>query len=192
MVSGYAPMQQVMVAASAPRAGIPAASRTQHTLLALVRAVRNIRDEHDVQCLAFLAGELGLLRQTPFCFSRAISRDSFAPESLILRDTYRMMLNRRLIGWENGHLRVLLESSPDTPEHEWLHEGISWLAALVPQERHVLTQATIDLHDSGSNLLSSAADLPFRKSVARILDGAEGAAVAERRLSMVRRQLGIV
>jgi hypothetical protein len=181
-----------MAAVSAPQVDVRATGRTQHALLALIRAVRNIRDEHDIQCLAFLAGEFGLLRQTPFCFSRAVSRDRFAPESLILRDTFRIMLNRRLIAWENGSLRVLVEGNPASLDHERLHGGISWLGALLPRERHVLTQATIDLHDSGSNLLSSAADLPFRKIVAQMLDGGQEAAVAERRLSMVRRQLSIV
>jgi hypothetical protein len=191
-VSGYASVQQVISAVSTQQqVEVRATGRTQHVLLALVRAVRNIRDEHDVQCLAFLAGELGLLRHTPFCFSRAVSRDRFAPESLILRDTFRVMLNRRLIGWENGSLRALVEDNASSADHERLHDGISWLGALQPRERHVLTQATIDLHDSGSNLLSSSADLPFRKIVASMLDGGNEATAAERRLSMVRRQLSI-
>jgi hypothetical protein len=110
---------------------------------------------------------------------------------LVLRDTYRSMLCDRLIGWESGSLRALTEAPVAGREYPRLHDGISWLAALMPLERRILSQATIDLHNSGSNLLSPAADMPFRRVVARMLHGVEGAGAAERRLSMVRRQLGI-
>jgi hypothetical protein len=110
---------------------------------------------------------------------------------LILRDTFQTMLDRGLIGWDGDNLQALRETQPDDREPFKLLRGISWLGSLSPHERHVLTQATIDLHASGTNLLSSTADMPFRRIVSRILGNAAGADASERRLSMVRRQLGI-
>jgi hypothetical protein len=191
MVSAYAPAPGVAVVAISPPVEWRLIGRTQLALLSLIRAVRNLRDEHDVQCLTFLAGELGLLRQTPFCFSRRITRERQSPESLILRDTFNTMLDRRLIGWQDGALQALSDTYPDDSGPVKVHHAVSWLGSLSPLERKVLTHATIDLHQSGANLLSSSADMPFRRIVARILGNAAGADASERRLSMVRRQLGI-
>ena len=114
MALGYAPGNQVTAPIDVPPA--PAsANRPQHTLLALVRAVKNLRDELDLQCLAFLAGELGMLQNTPFCFSLALSQDRAVPESLILRDTFDTMLRQHTLGWDCGQLRALVdgEAAPD-------------------------------------------------------------------------------
>jgi hypothetical protein len=191
MVSGYAPAPEFAVAALSPRPERRPIGRTQLALLSLIQAVRNLRDEHDVQCLTFLAGELGLLRHTPFCFSRKITRERPSPESLILRDTFSTMLDGGLIGWDGGSLHSLSDVNIEAHEQVTLHSGVSWLGSLSPHERTVLTQATVDLHASGANLLSSEADMPFRRIVARILGNAPGADASERRMCMVRRQLGI-
>ena len=49
MALGYAPTQQPVLPVSTPAEGRE--SRPQRIVLTLVKAVRNLRDERDVQCL---------------------------------------------------------------------------------------------------------------------------------------------
>lgn len=158
-------------------------SRTQQIMLLLVNAVPDLRDEDDLQCLAFLAGELGILRHTPFYFSRG--SDTRAPQSVVLSHTLRGCIEAGLVGWENGCLRAY--ASPETQGAEAaMTAGVSWLTLLLPSERRVLTQATLSLHGMGIHALSPLADAPFRRAVARALDASDEADTVERRLRMVR------
>jgi hypothetical protein len=158
-------------------------SRTQQTMLLLVNAVPDLRDEDDLQCLAFLAGELAVLRRTPFYFSRGA--DDLLPQSVVLSHTMRGCMEAGLIGWENGCLRAYARLETAGAETT-MTAGVSWLAMLLPSERRVLTQVTLNLHGIGIHVLSPAADVPFRHAVARALRAADGADSIERRLRMVR------
>src|SRR6185437_6365009 len=95
------------IAASPKRQSL---SRTQQALLLLVNAVSDLRDEEDLQCLAFLAGELGILRHTPFYFSRGSA--SRIPHSVVLDDTLQVSISAGLIGRESGALRAY--AAPET------------------------------------------------------------------------------
>jgi hypothetical protein len=190
LISAYAPVQQI----AAP-AGLPVESHvtspTQQVLLELVYAVRNLRDESDVQCLAFLAGELGLLRETPFCFSLLPSCDGLVPESLVLRDTFHTMISHKILGWDGGNLLVLIDPSSFMDDHGVLSDGVSWLGALLPSERQMLTQVTVQLRATGGNLLSAGPNLPFQRIVSRIVRERRAAEATERNLLTVCQQLGV-
>ena len=182
---GYAPgksMTAPMDIASAP----PSTNRPQHTLLALVQVVKNLCDEGDLQCLAFLAGELGLLQNTPFCFSLAQSQDSAVPESLILRDTFATMLRQHMLGWDCGKLCALVDAETEPDDRRLLFERLAWLAALQPHERQALTQVVVQSRAAGG-----AAARPVAEGLLqRILSGANGQDAPEtvaRRLLMVCR-----
>jgi hypothetical protein len=176
VIAGYAPAQPAApAAATVPAESTKVTSLTQQVLLSLVRSVRNLRDECDVQCLAFLAGELDLLRKTPFCFSRRLSKDAPLPVSLVLRDTFDSMVSRKLLGWEGGNLCALVEPSSATPLRDLVGDGISWLGALLPGERQALAKATVQLDGTGGTLLSSRADSPIQRVVARMMGGNEAA-----------------
>jgi hypothetical protein len=185
LVFAYPSVQPVSVAVAAPQSkqGI---SHIQQTLLELVAAIRDLSDEDDLQCLVFLAGELGILRPTPFYFSRG-NGCTQVPQSLVLHHTLDTCLEEGLIGWDNGCLRCIQVEPTGGPSA--VHSGISWLAMLVPFERRALTQATLELHSTGIRLLSSQAEVPFRHAITRALGWVEGAEAAERRLNMVRYQL---
>ncbi len=168
------------VTASPARQGL---SRTQQTLLLLVNAVSDLRDEEDLQCLAFLAGELGILRHTPFYFSRGSG--SRLPHSVILDDTLQISISAGLIGRESGGLRAY--AMPDTKATDaQMTSGISWLSMLAPHERLVLTHAVLNLHAGGIHALSSSASGPFKHAVLEALESADDAENVERRLRMVR------
>jgi len=158
-------------------------SRTQQTLLLLVNAVPDLRDEEDLQCLAFLAGELGILRHTPFYFSRGTG--PHLPHSVVLRDTLRVSISAGLVGRENGCLRAYATPEAKGAEAQ-MTEGVSWLSMLVPAERRVLTQTVLNLHARGIHALSPSASVPFRHAVLGALGTAEGVDNVERRLRMVR------
>lgn len=162
-------------------------SRTQQTLLLLVNAIPDLRDEDDLQCLSFLAGELGVLPHTPFYFSRGAG--SSMPQSVVLGHTLRGCVELGLVGWENGILRAY--ATPETKGVEAaMTTGVTWLAMLLPSERRVLTEVTLSLHAMGIHALSPAADEPFRQAINRTLGSSEGADTVERRLRMVRFGLG--
>jgi hypothetical protein len=182
MVVAYPTADPVVpsVAASPVRQGL---SRTQQALLLLVNAVSDLRDKEDLQCLAFLAGELGILRHTPFYFSRGAG--SHIPHSVILDDTLQLSISAGLIGRESGGLRAY--AAPETKSTEaQMTAGISWLSMLSPHERLVLTHAVLNLHAGGIHALSSAASGPFRHAVLQALERADDAENVERRLRMVR------
>ena len=162
-------------------------SRTQQTLLLLVNAIPDLRDEDDLQCLAFLAGELGVLVHTPFYFSRGAG--GLMPQSVILGHTLHGCVESGLVGWENGCLRAY--ATPETKGSETaMTAGVTWLAMLLPAERRVLTEVTLSLHARGIHTLSPAADIPFRQAVNQALASNEGTDTVERRLRMVRFGLG--
>ncbi len=185
MVFAYPSAQPVNSAVAVPlsKQGI---SRTQQTLLELVAAIRDLSDEDDLQCLVFLAGELGILRPTPFYFSRG-NGCTQVPQSLVLHHTLDTCLEAGLIGWDSGCLRCIATEAP--ADSSPVRSGISWLAMLLPFERRALTQATLELHSTGIRLLSAQAEAPFRHAITRALGWVEGAEAAERRLNMVRYQL---
>ncbi len=187
MVLGYAPGNQMIAPIDVPSAP-PSANRPQHALLALVRAVRNLRDELDLQCLAFLAGELGILRNTPFCFSLALSQDSAVPESLVLRDTFDTMLRQHTLGWDAGQLRALVEAEVAADESSFIHERLSWLASLQPNERQALTRVVMQSPSSGTSVARPAVDGLLRSILARVAGDEVPEAIA-RRLSTVCGQL---
>jgi hypothetical protein len=176
---GYAPANQVAAPIDVPSAA-PSASRPQHALLALVRAVKNLRDELDLQCLTFLAGELGMLQNTPFCFSLALSQDSAAPESLILRDTFDTMLRRHMLGWEGGQLRTLVDAEIAPDDRSFIRERLTWLATLQPHERLALTRVVIQSRVSGSTVARPAAEGLLRGLLSRIKGEDVPEAVARR------------
>jgi len=186
MVYAYSPVETFTppFPISLDRQGL---SRTQQTLLLLVNAIPDLRDDDDLQCLAFLAGELGVLPHTPFYFSRGAG--SFMPQSVVLDHTLRECLELGLVGWENGRLRAY--ATPEARGAETaMTAGVSWLAMLLPSERRVLTEVTLNLHARGIHALSTAADLPFRQAVILALGSSEGADTVERRLRMARFGLG--
>jgi hypothetical protein len=158
-------------------------SRTQQALLLLVNAVSDLRDEEDLQCLAFLAGELGILRHTPFYFSRGSG--SRLPHSVVLDDTLQVSISAGLIGRESDGLRAY--AAPETRATDaQMTTGISWLSMLAPHERLVLTHAVLNLHAGGIHALSSSASGPFKHAVLEALQSADDAENVERRLRMVR------
>jgi hypothetical protein len=189
MALGYAPTQQPVLPASTPAEGRE--SRPQRIVLTLVRVVRNLRDERDVQCLTFLAGELGILPNSPFCFSRALGQETAVPESLILRDTMHALLERRWLDWEDGQLRNSMAPAGAAAEGPAMAEGISWLGALLPSERLVLTRVLVQLQAAGSSLLQAAAEEKFHLLTARLVGTGAAAEASRQRLSMVRRQLAL-
>jgi hypothetical protein len=166
-------------------------SRTQQALLALLCGVRNVQDEDDLHCLAFLAGELGILRPSPFYFSGDHSGDATTPRSLILRDTLHGLLASHDLRWENGVLRLRSEVPADEQATARLAHVVSWLGALTPGERAVFARVTMDLHRRGISVLAHQAEILFRRAVARLIGGAAGAEASERRLTTVRRQLSL-
>jgi hypothetical protein len=166
--------------ASPARQGL---SRTQQALLLLVNAVSDLRDEEDLQCLAFLAGELGILRHTPFYFSRGSG--SRLPHSVVLDDTLRVSISAGLIGRESGGLRAYAAPEARATDAQ-MTAGISWLSMLAPDERVVLTHAVLNLHAGGIHTLSSSASAPFKHAVLAALESADDAENVERRLRMVR------
>jgi len=168
------------IAASPKRQSL---SRTQQALLLLVNAVSDLRDEEDLQCLAFLAGELGILRHTPFYFSRGSA--SRIPHSVVLDDTLQVSISAGLIGRESGALRAY--AAPETEGTDaQMTAGISWLSMLAPHERLVLTHAVLNLHAGGVHTLSSSASSAFKHAVMEALESADDAENVERRLRMVR------
>jgi hypothetical protein len=169
-----------------------ALGRTQQALLEVVRSVRNLRDEDDVQCVAFLAGELGLLHPTPFYFSHAGGGRGQAPYSLILQGALRDLLTRHGLGWDAGGLRVHVAIPSARADSIVIGEALSWLGALSSAERKLLMQTTLDLRRGGVHLLARGAEILFRRTVARLLGAVEGAEDIERRLSAVRRQLSLI
>jgi hypothetical protein len=182
MVVAYPTADPVVpsIAASPARQGL---SRTQQALLLLVNAVSDLRDEEDLQCLVFLAGELGILRHTPFYFSRGSG--SRLPHSVILDDTLQVSIAAGLIGRESGGLRAY--AAPETKGTDaQMTAGISWLSMLAPHERLVLTHAVLNLHAGGIHVLSPSASLPFKHAVLQALESADDAENVERRLRMVR------
>ena len=182
MVVAYSTADPVSpsIAASPARQGL---SRTQQTLLLLMNAVPDLRDEEDLQCLAFLASELGILRRTPFYFSRGAG--SHLPHSVVLDDTLRVSISAGLVGRESGGLRAYAAPEAKGAEAQ-MTAGVSWLSMLAPYERLVLTQAVLNLHACGIHALSSSASGPFRHAVLQALDSADDADKVERRLRMVR------
>jgi hypothetical protein len=184
---GYAPGTQVTAPVDVPAAP-PSANRPQHALLALVRVVRNLRDEIDLQCLAFLAGELGILQNTPFCFSLALSPDSAVPESLVLRDTFETMVRQHVLGWDGGQLRALIDADALPNEQPFVRERISWLATLQPNERQALTRVVMQSHSVGTSTVRPATEGLLRGILSRLTGDDVPEAVA-RRLSTVCRQL---
>jgi hypothetical protein len=166
-------------------------SRTQLALLALLHGVRNVQDEDDLHCLTFLAGELGILRPSPFYFSRDSVGETLRPRSLILRDTLHGLLGSHDLRWENGVLRPRTELPAGDYEQESVARAVSWLGALTPADRAVFARVTMDLHRRGISVLAHQAEMLFRRGVARLIGGAAGAEASERRLSTVRRQLSL-
>lgn len=166
----------------------PFLNHTQQILLDVVGAVRNLRDEDDVQCLVFLADEFAILLPNPFYFSLHGAADTPLPWSLVLRDTLRALLAIGLIGWENGGLRTYGDLVGTTPASGTINSRISWLATLSPRERRVLAQIALDLRDSGISLLSRDAEARFQQATIQAL-GAEAGDALVRRLSAVRWQL---
>jgi len=167
-------------------------TRTQCTLFDLVCAVRNVRDEDDLQHLAFLATEFGILRQSPFCFSRFDEEEVDAPRSLVLRDSLHALMDHGLILWDGSSLRARGGMTAFVTGVPPLHRSISWLGALSPLERRVMTRTALDLHGTGVSLLSRQAEVPFRRAVSAGLSGTENAEVAVGHLSAVRWQLSFV
>jgi hypothetical protein len=176
---GYAPGNQIAAPIDLPSAP-PSANRPQHALLALVRVVMNLRDETDLQCLAFLAGELGILQNTPFCFSVALSQDSAVPESLVLRDTFETMLRQRMLGWDGGQLRALVDVDATSNEPSFMRERVSWLATLQPNERQALTRVIMQSHSSGASAARPATDGLLRGILSRVTGDDLREAVARR------------
>ncbi len=179
MALGYAPGNQSTAPSDIPPAR-PSANRPQHTLLALVRAVKNLRDESDLQCLAFLAGELGLLQNTPFCFSLALTQECAAPESLILRDTFDTMLRQRTLGWDGGQLRVLVDVETASDAPSFVRDRLTSLSTLQPNERQALARVIIQSHVSGSNEARPAAERLLRGILSRLKGEGVPEAVAGR------------
>jgi hypothetical protein len=153
--------------------------------------VRNVRDEDDLQCLAFLAGELGILHPSPFYFSRECARGIVVPQSLILRDTLNALLLNHDLSWDHGVLRLYADLQIPEGEPAGLAGGVSWFGALTPAERGIFAQATIDLHRLGISVLCHRAEMLFRRGVVRLLGGVAGAEASERRLNTVRWQLSM-
>lgn len=145
----------------------PDLNHTQQTLLDTIGVVRNLRDEDDVQCLLFLAGEFALIRPNPFYFSLHTADDATQPCSLILRDTLRVLLDGNYVHWDRSGLLVAQDSLPVA-----LHTGIdrgrlALLAALSPRERRMLAQAALELRDSGVDVRAQMADASFAQRLAQ-------------------------
>jgi hypothetical protein len=165
---------------------------TQRTLFDLVCAVPDMRDEEDVQHLAFLAGEFGVLRPSPFYFSRHDAQNLPAPCSLVLRHALASLIASGAIRRDAGGLHPCLDRVDRSRHSSALHSGIAWLSSLSSLERRALARTALHLHGNGVNLLSQRAEIPFRRALSGELGAVEGAEAAERRLSAVRRQLSIV
>lgn len=166
-------------------------SQAQSALMALVHNVRNVQDENDLQCVAFLAVELGILRPSPFYFSYDPAEEVSTPCSLILRDTLHALLVSHHLGWDHGALRLRTDMPPTVHEVSGVASTASWLGALSPSERGIFARVTMDLHRRGIGVLSHRAEMLFRRAVARLLGAGAGEDAGERRLSTVRRQLSL-
>ena len=151
-------------------------SHTQRSLFELISAVRNLRDEDDVQRLVFLATEFGVLQPSPFYFSRRLVQELLTPMSLVLRDALGALLECDLLRWEGG--RLCAYGDLWGPERAAPHMDVTWLGALSATERGVLAQATLDLQRAEGN--SHAMSSPSL----RLLDGVE--ALPARALAAVR------
>jgi hypothetical protein len=153
-------------------------------VLECVAAVRNLRDEEDVQCLLFLADEFALLQSNPFYFSAQGMDEAQRPCSLVLRDTLVRLLDCGLIRWDNGHLQAYISIVPLVAPG-MLRTTISWLAALSSIERSALAQAALTLRAQGISARAPAAEGFFRPALSQLL-GTDAAEALVRRLFTVR------
>ena len=128
-------------AVAAPEIDLSQLGRTQCVLLDVLRAVHDVQDEEDLQCLVFLADECGFLRPDPFCFGISLSSGTRLPWSLILRDTLEQLRGVGLV-IDDGCLRPALRyrsSGTVAPE------GLARLAALSASERRSLAGGALPL-----------------------------------------------
>jgi hypothetical protein len=158
----------------------------QQLVLGAVAVAQTLRDDEDVQCLLFLAGEFGAFDANPFYFSAQRTGERVLPCSLVLRDTLRSLLDGGYLVLRDGALRV-----QRVPQQTLLPGRrstlIGWLSARTPAERRALAEAVLELRSLGTPMRARAAVVPFRQTLNRVL-GAEAAEVLEHRLDILRLQ----
>lgn len=115
--------------------------RTQRVLLDVLRAVHDVQDEEDLQCLVFLADECGFLRQDPFCFGISLASGTRLPWSLILRDTLEQLRAAGLVTDEG----VLRPAPHYRPSGTAAPDGLAQLASLSASERRTLAGGALPL-----------------------------------------------
>jgi hypothetical protein len=128
-------------AVSAPEIDPSQLGRTHRVLLDVLRAVQDVQDEEDLQCLVFLADECGFLRPDPFCFGISLSSGARLPWSLILRDTLEQLRVAGLV-IDEGCLRP---APHYRPSGTIAPDGLAWLASLPASERRTLAGGALPL-----------------------------------------------
>jgi hypothetical protein len=143
-------------------------NRPQRVLLSLVRTVQNLCDEADVQCVMFLASELGMIRPAPFYFSRSGVHGAPAPVSLVLRDTLQKLLDGAILAWENGALRCSVDLGNTVPDLDFLRTDAASLERLSVQERKALASTALNRHRTGQDQVASRIEGPSKTALAGV------------------------
>jgi hypothetical protein len=161
-----------------------ALNRPQRVLLSMVRTVHNLCDEADVQCVMFLATELGMIRPAPFYFSRSGSHGAPAPKSLVLEDALQELIESAVLIWDNGCLRCTADLSSIAPELD-LHfrKEAARLEQLSALERKALARATLEGYGTGQDVLALRTGLPFQSVLARAFGDPDGSTLLRRLIS---------
>ncbi len=130
----------------------------------LLDAVGTIHDGDHLQCVAFLAQELGLLTEPHFLFG--IGEPRACPYSSLLEQHFYVLLREGVVDLDaTGRLR-LRRDLHDTPHAGLANRRLSALGELSPHEAAVFAAAVIHLARQGRYAGSGRHDAAFGDAVA--------------------------